>query len=97
VIAAEDEAPGGEPLLVEAMRGGEILHAESLDRIRERTASQLAALPDALRPPEDDVDPYPVGYSERLEAFMNPATPDMGASPPRPPTGGLPRRSTSRE
>jgi nicotinate phosphoribosyltransferase len=66
VIAAEDEAPGGEPLLVEAMRGGEILHAETLDRIRRRTALQLAALPYALRPPEDDIDPYPVSYSERL-------------------------------
>jgi nicotinate phosphoribosyltransferase len=65
-IAAEDERPDGEPLLVEAMRGGEPVHEESLDRIRERTASQLAALPAALRPPEDDVPPYPVGYSERL-------------------------------
>jgi hypothetical protein len=48
------------------MRAGEPIHDESLDRIRERTASQLAALPAALRPPEDDVPPYPVGYSERL-------------------------------
>jgi nicotinate phosphoribosyltransferase len=66
VIAAEDEQPGGEPLLVEAMRDGEIVNEEPLERIRERTASQLAALPPELRPPEDDVDPYPVEYSARL-------------------------------
>jgi nicotinate phosphoribosyltransferase len=66
VIAAEDEQPGGEPLLIEAMREGEIVNEESLQRIRERTASQLAALPAELRPPEDDVDPYPVTYSARL-------------------------------
>jgi nicotinate phosphoribosyltransferase len=66
VIAAEDEQPGGEPLLVEAMRGGEVVHEESLDELRARTAAQLEALPVELRPPEDDVDPYPVAYSERL-------------------------------
>jgi nicotinate phosphoribosyltransferase len=66
LIAAEDERPDGEPLLVEAMRGGEIVREDTLEEIRERTASQLAALPEALRPPEDDVDPYPVRYSERL-------------------------------
>jgi len=65
-IAAEDERPAGEPLLVEALRGGALVHDEPLDRIRERTASQLAALPATLRPPEDDVPPYPVTYSERL-------------------------------
>jgi hypothetical protein len=48
------------------MRRGEILREEPLETIRERTARQLAALPAALRPPEDDVDPYPVVYSERL-------------------------------
>ena len=45
VIAAEDEEPGGEPLLVAVMRGGEIVREETLDEIRERTAAQLAALP----------------------------------------------------
>ena len=42
---------GGEPLLVEAMRGGEIVREETLDEIRARTTSQLDALPEALRPP----------------------------------------------
>ena len=50
MIAAEDEAPEGEPLLVEAMRGGEIVREETLDEIRARTTSQLDALPEALRP-----------------------------------------------
>jgi nicotinate phosphoribosyltransferase len=73
VIAAEDEAPGGEPLLVEAMRDGEIVREDTLDEIRARTTSQLDALPEALRPPEDDVDPYPVTYSDRLRNAVDPA------------------------
>src|SRR5439155_20758831 len=69
VIAAHDEELEGEPLLVPAMRGGEILHGETLEEIRARAASQLAALPEPLRrtggaPPE----PYPVVYSGRLRA-----------------------------
>ncbi|MGH2961988.1 MAG: nicotinate phosphoribosyltransferase [Solirubrobacterales bacterium] len=70
VIAAEDERAAGEPLLVEAMRGGEIVLAETLEEIRARTNRQLTALPAALRPPEDEVDPYPVRYSERLDAAV---------------------------
>jgi nicotinate phosphoribosyltransferase len=67
VIAAEGEQPGGEPLLTAFMREGEIVREETLDEIRERTAAQLAALPTALRPPEDEVPPYPVTYSKTLE------------------------------
>jgi nicotinate phosphoribosyltransferase len=67
VIAAEGEKPGGEPLLTAFMREGEIVREEALDEIRERTAAQLAALPAALRPPEDEVPPYPVTYSSTLE------------------------------
>jgi nicotinate phosphoribosyltransferase len=67
VIAAEGEEPGGEPLLTAFMREGEIVREETLDEIRERTAAQLAALPAALRPPEDEVPPYPVTYSRTLE------------------------------
>jgi nicotinate phosphoribosyltransferase len=67
VIAAEGEEPGGEPLLTAFMRDGEIVREETLDEIRERTAAQLAALPAALRPPEDEVSPYPVSYSKALE------------------------------
>jgi nicotinate phosphoribosyltransferase len=80
VIAAEDETPDGEPLLVEAMRGGEIVREESLEEIRARTESQLAALPEALRPPEDDVDPYPVTHSDQIRDAIHPAEADARAS-----------------
>jgi len=65
VIGAADERLDGEPLLRPAMRGGEPTVSESLDRIRKRTAAQLAALPAALRRPGRK-QPYPVHYSERL-------------------------------
>lgn len=71
VIAAEDERQGGAPLLVEVMRGGEITREDSLEEIRARSGSQLAALPAALRPPEDDVPPYPVVYSQRLRESVS--------------------------
>jgi len=70
VIGAADEELGGEPLLVPAMRGGEMTTGESLAEIRERAASQLGALPSGLRPggAADQPKPYPVSYSERLQA-----------------------------
>jgi nicotinate phosphoribosyltransferase len=67
VIAAADEQLDGEPLLRPAMRGGEPSVSKSLDQIRERTATQLAALPPALRRPGGRR-PYPVRYSQRLSA-----------------------------
>jgi nicotinate phosphoribosyltransferase len=67
VITGDGEEPGGEPLLTAFMREGEIVREETLDEIRERTAAQLAALPAALRPPENEVPPYPVTYSKTLE------------------------------
>jgi nicotinate phosphoribosyltransferase len=72
VIAAADEDLEGEPLLRPAMRGGEITGAESLAEIRERTAGQLAALPEDLRRPAADgaVEPFPVRYSDRLQALV---------------------------
>ena len=68
VIAGADERLDGEPLLVPAMRDGEPVRRESLEEIRERSAAQLAALPERLRRPApgDVVEPYPVSYSERL-------------------------------
>jgi nicotinate phosphoribosyltransferase len=70
VIGADDEDLDGEPLLVPAMRGGQATGVESLDEIRERSARQLAALPEELRRPgPDEARPrYPVRYSERLQA-----------------------------
>jgi nicotinate phosphoribosyltransferase len=68
VIGAADEELDGEPLLMPAMQGGEIVHSETLEVIRERVHAQLAALPDRLRRPEAgaDPEPYPVSWSERL-------------------------------
>jgi nicotinate phosphoribosyltransferase len=68
VIAAEGEPQEGEPLLSPAMRAGARVGAESLERIREHTAAQLAALPEELRAldPDGTAEPYPVSYSDRL-------------------------------
>jgi nicotinate phosphoribosyltransferase len=72
VIAAADEHAEGKPLLRPAMRGGETAVAESLDEIRERSAAELAALPRELRHPGDCApEPYPVRYSERLQALID--------------------------
>jgi len=71
LIAAADEELGGEPLLVPAMRNGEIVRSESLEAIRARAHAQLAALPERLRrpPPGARPEPYPVRLSERLAAL----------------------------
>jgi nicotinate phosphoribosyltransferase len=68
VIGAADEELEGGPLLVAAMRDGEPVRQESLQEIRERSASQLDALPPRLRRATGGVEPYPVGYSPRLAA-----------------------------
>src|SRR5215211_7251280 len=72
VIAAADERLEGEPLLRPAMRAGQLVGTDSLEEIRERSAAQLAALPEELRRPsgEGAPKPYPVRYSERLEALI---------------------------
>jgi nicotinate phosphoribosyltransferase len=71
VIAAADEDLDGTTLLVPAMRDGDVVLEETLEEIRERSASQLAALPEALRRAsgEERPEPYPVDYSERLTAL----------------------------
>jgi nicotinate phosphoribosyltransferase len=65
IVAAADEELDGEPLLVPAMRDGEITLAETLDEMRERTRRSLRSLPEGLRG-EDGKPPYPVRNSERL-------------------------------
>src|SRR3954449_11622209 len=71
VIGAADEELDGESLLRPAMRGGEPTGSESLDEIRERTAAQLAALPEELRVAADQAAaPYPVRYSDRLAELI---------------------------
>jgi nicotinate phosphoribosyltransferase len=64
VGTAEDELDG-EPLLVTAMRDGEILHTETLDQMRERTTRSIESLPVALRSPGEKPR-YPVRHSEAL-------------------------------
>jgi nicotinate phosphoribosyltransferase len=65
VVATLDEELDGEPLLVPAMREGEIVHAETLEDMRERTGRSLRSLPIALRS-NGEKSPYPVRHSERL-------------------------------
>jgi nicotinate phosphoribosyltransferase len=64
-VAAEGEEVEGEPLLVPAMRGGEIVATETIEQLRERTDSSLRSLPRYLRPPEPDR-AYPVEISAAL-------------------------------
>jgi nicotinate phosphoribosyltransferase len=65
VVATADEKLDGEPLLVPAMRNGEIVLSESLEEMRERTKRSLRSLPEPLRS-KGDKPTYPVRHSERL-------------------------------
>jgi nicotinate phosphoribosyltransferase len=67
-IATAEEQLEGEALLVAAMRDGEPVHRPSLEEIRARSQTQLAALPESLRRPAPGKrpEPYPVAYSDRL-------------------------------
>jgi nicotinate phosphoribosyltransferase len=67
VVGNADERLDGEPLLVPAMRDGEIVHAETLDEMRDRTRRSLEALPLALRSTGEKPG-YPVRESEALAA-----------------------------
>jgi nicotinate phosphoribosyltransferase len=70
VVGRDDESLPGRPLLVPAMRGGEVVLRESLSQMRERAAAELAALPEELRTsdPEAQPPPYPVERSEALRS-----------------------------
>lgn len=70
-MARADESDDGVALLEPVMRDGRrIGAAESLDRVRERTASSLAALPADLRELEA-TEVYPVELSPGLKALMS--------------------------
>jgi nicotinate phosphoribosyltransferase len=76
VIAAADERIPGKALLVPAMRGGKRVGAESLPDLTARATSELQALPQRLRlavDDGDDIEPYPVGHSPRLEELRQAA------------------------
>jgi len=66
VVATADEELDGEPLLVPAMRNGEIVMTETLDRMRERTTRSLASLPVELRS-RGPKPRYPVRHSDKLQ------------------------------
>jgi nicotinate phosphoribosyltransferase len=80
VIALAQEECEGRPLLVTAMRGGEVVHEESLLDIRERAAGELRALPVELRDPDAETGtPYRVEWSEHLREAALEATAVAGA------------------
>ena len=66
LIAAADEDREGEPLLVAAMRAGEIVDEESLETIRARATRQLGSLAADLRAGAAEAEPYPVEWSKSL-------------------------------
>jgi len=65
VVGTAEERLDGEPLLVPAMREGQIVHAETLEKMRERTRRSIASLPVALRS-RGEKPRYPVRHSEAL-------------------------------
>jgi len=71
VIARADESGPGRPLLRKVMEGGRRLPAgaETLERIRRRTAEELDRLPEALRALEAAEPAYPVEVSDDLERY----------------------------
>ena len=69
VVAAEDEAVEGEPLLVSFMENGEIVRADSMPQMRACAEASLRSLPPRLRPPDPpEGEPYPVEISARLSS-----------------------------
>jgi nicotinate phosphoribosyltransferase len=67
VVAVADQQLDGEPLLVPAMKEGEIVLAETLEEMRQRTERSLRSLPADLRGYGVNP-PYPVKHSELLTA-----------------------------
>jgi nicotinate phosphoribosyltransferase len=67
VVGSADEELDGEPLLVPAMRNGEIVLAETMEEMRQRAARSLRQLPIHLRS-QGEKPPYPVRLSEGLRA-----------------------------
>ena len=67
-VTGAEEIAQGEPLLVEIVRSGRLVHElPGLEVIVDRCRNQLAALPERLRPLDAQPD-YPITYSDALEA-----------------------------
>jgi nicotinate phosphoribosyltransferase len=75
-IAAEELE--GDPLLVPAMRGGEIVAPETLAEMRARAKRSIEALPVALRSPGEKP-AYPVRYSDALRRAADAAAGESAA------------------
>jgi nicotinate phosphoribosyltransferase len=71
IIAREDEALDGTPLLHDVMRNGQRLAGSRipLDAIRNRAQQCVAHLPERLRKLEPAEPPYPVDVSEALRRY----------------------------
>jgi nicotinate phosphoribosyltransferase len=68
IVSVETDQQPGETLVKQVIKGGKrTAAAESLSSIRERAASELPRLPDALRKLEPA--PYPVAIADALEAL----------------------------
>jgi nicotinate phosphoribosyltransferase len=70
-VGATEETLPGEPLLTTAMRAGEVVDTEPLERLRARAEQNLRALPAALRRAGEGTAgaPYPVELSPELSAL----------------------------
>jgi nicotinate phosphoribosyltransferase len=73
VVGTADEQLDGEPLLVAAMRRGEIVLVESLEEMRERTERSIRALPVALRS-RGEKPRYRVSHSAELTEMTRAAS-----------------------
>jgi len=69
IARAEEELPG-RPLLLPFVRGGRLVHEETIEQMRARARAELLALPPNLRELDGEEHPYPVGYSERCRAAL---------------------------
>ena len=77
ILSLESDKQPGEALIVPVMRGGKrTAPAPTLEQIRERSAADLARLPEPLRRLEGGKD-YPVTISEKLKTLA--AQTDAGA------------------
>ena len=78
VVGTAEEELEGEPLLVPAMRGGEIVASETLDEMRARAQRSIASLPVELRSPGEKPT-YPVRYSDALRRAADAAAGESAA------------------
>lgn len=69
IIAMEDEAVHGQPLLEKYVENGRICRKETLEQIRERAGASLRNLPDKYHSIDDKVD-YPVTHGTGLKAVV---------------------------